>query len=84
MILPFPNSWTLNFQFYSNHICSNLLDKYFLNIYYIVVGFLVGSVIKNLHANAGNIGGTGLVPGQEDPLEEEMAIHSSTFAWRTQ
>ena len=29
-------------------------------------------------------GGTsgGLTPGQEDPLEEEMATHSSISAWR--
>ena len=24
---------------------------------------------------------TGSVPGQEDPLEEEMATHSSILAW---
>ena len=23
------------------------------------------------------------MPGQEDPLEEEMATHSSVLAWRT-
>ena len=46
-----------------NHTCSNLLDKYFLNIYYIVVGFPIGSVIKNLHANERDIGDTGLIPG---------------------
>ena len=23
-------------------------------------------------------------PGREDPLEREMATHSSTFAWKTQ
>ena len=36
-----------------------------------------GSVIKNPPANAGD---TGLIPDQEDPLEEGMAIHSSIFA----
>jgi len=25
---------------------------------------------------------TGLIPGSEDPLEEEMAAHSSVLAWR--
>ena len=25
----------------------------------------------------------GLIPGQEDPLEKEMATHSSIFAWET-
>ena len=24
----------------------------------------------------------GLIPGSEDPLEKEMAIHSSTIAWK--
>ena len=24
----------------------------------------------------------GLIPGQEDPLEKEMATHSSTLAWK--
>ena len=27
-------------------------------------------------------GDLGSVPGQEDPLEKEMAAHSSTLAWR--
>ena len=31
--------------------------------------FLVAQAVKN-------------VPGWEDPLEKEMATHSSTFAWR--
>jgi len=26
----------------------------------------------------------GLIPGWEDPLEEEMATHSSGLAWRIQ
>jgi len=35
-------------------------------------------VIKNLPANAGDLGS---IPGLEDPLEKEMATHSSIFAW---
>ena len=35
---------------------------------------------KKLLANAGDAGST---PGQEDPLEKEMAIHSSILAWKT-
>ena len=38
-----------------------------------------GSVVKNFHANAGD---TGLILGQEDPLEKEMATYSSFLAWR--
>ena len=36
-------------------------------------------VVKNLPANAGD---EGSVLGQEDPLEEEIATHSSILAWR--
>ena len=42
------------------------------------MGFLGG----NLPANAGDTGDTGLIPGLEDPLEEEMATHSSILGWR--
>ena len=38
------------------------------------MGFPDGSVVKNLLANAGD---AGLILGQEDPLEKEMATHSS-------
>ena len=37
---------------------------------------------KPLPADAGDITGAGSIPGQEDPLEEEMAAHSSILAWR--
>ena len=38
---------------------------------------------KNLPANAGDIRDMDLPsPGQEDPLEEGMAIHSSILSWR--
>ena len=30
-----------------------------------------------------NFRDVGSIPGQEDPLEEEMATHSSILAWRT-
>ena len=38
-------------------------------------------LVKNLPANAGDAGNKGLILGQEDPLVEEMATHSSIFAW---
>ena len=31
---------------------------------------------------AGDAGDVTLFPGQEDPLEKEMATHSSTLAWK--
>ena len=33
-------------------------------------------------ASAHNAGDPGLIPGQEDPLEKEMATHSSALAWK--
>ena len=36
-------------------------------------------MVNNLPANAGDMG---LIPGSEDPLEQEMASHSSIFSWR--
>ena len=32
--------------------------------------------------SARNVGDLGLIPGSEDPLEKEMATHSSTRAWK--
>ena len=39
-------------------------------------------MVKNLPANAGNIETWVRSLGQEDPLEKEMATHSSILAWR--
>ena len=39
-------------------------------------------VVKNPPASAGDIRDVGSVPGWEDPLEQEMATHSSVLAWR--
>ena len=39
-------------------------------------------MVKNLPANAGDVRNTGLIPGQEDSLEEEMATYSSILAWK--
>ena len=47
-----------------------------------MLDFLGGSVVKNLPANAGDMGEEGLILGQENPLEEGMATHSSILAWR--
>ena len=42
----------------------------------------VALVVKNLPASAGDVRNTGSILGWEDPLEKEMATHSSIFAWR--
>ena len=39
-------------------------------------------MVKNPPASAGDVKDVGSVPGQEDPLEEGMAISSSILAWR--
>ena len=43
-----------------------------------------GPVLKYLPANAGDIREAGLIPGSgnPDPLEKEMATHSSILAWK--
>ena len=42
----------------------------------------VVSAVNNLLANAGDTGDPGSIPCQEDPLEKEMATHSSILAWK--
>ena len=37
--------------------------------------------MKNLPVNAGQAGDVGSIPVQKDPLEKEMATHSSILAW---
>ena len=39
-------------------------------------------MVNSPPANAGDIGEPGLIPGQEDPLEEGRATHSGILAWR--
>ena len=41
------------------------------------MGLPGASVVKNPPASAAHTGDAGLIPGWEDPLEEEMAAHSS-------
>ena len=49
---------------------------------YLEQPFQVVLVVKNLPANAGDIRDVVQPLGWEDPLEEEMAIHSRILAWR--
>ena len=44
-----------------------------------LLGFPDGSDNKESSCNAGD---SSLLPGQEDPLEEGRATHSSILAWR--
>ena len=43
------------------------------------MGFPVGSMVKNLSANAGD---TGLIPGSGRYPGEEIATHSNILAWK--
>ena len=47
-----------------------------------VLGFPGGSSGEERACNAGDSGEPGLSLGWDDPLEEEMAAHSSVLAWR--
>ena len=54
---------------------------YFVNCMdvYRILGFPGGPVVKNPPANAGKVY---LISGSGNPLEKEMATHSSILAWR--
>ena len=39
-------------------------------------------MVKNLPANAADVRDVGSVLRSEEPLKEEMAVHSSTVAWK--
>ena len=39
-------------------------------------------MVKNYSTSAGDARDVSLIPGQEDPLEKEITIHSSTLAWK--
>ena len=43
-------------------------------------GFPGGTDVKDSSANAGDASGMASIPGSKDPLEEEMATHSSNLA----
>ena len=61
----------------SQKLCSSFLNLNLLNnCDELLTG---GSEVK---ASAWNAGDPGSIPGREDPLEKEMATHSSTLAWR--
>ena len=47
-----------------------------------VGGFPGGLVVKNLCANAGTQEARVRSLGREDPLEEEVATHSSILVWK--
>ena len=46
------------------------------------MGFLGGSAVKSLPANAGDSREIGSIPGLGNPLEKAMATYSNILAWR--
>ena len=55
-----------------------------LVVCYLLIGFWVSvmaRLVMNLLANAGDTETLVQSPGQEDPLEKEMATHSSIRSW---
>ena len=41
----------------------------------------MAQLVKNLPVNAGDAGDVNSITGPKDPLQEEMATHSSMLAW---
>ena len=70
-----------DFCLYFREHVSQRLGNYFQSgpMYNIGQGFPGNSAGKESTCNAGD---QGLIPGQEDLLEEGMATHSSILAWR--
>ena len=56
--------------------------KYIYLFIYIYMGFPGGSMGKESTCLVRDAGGTGLIPGQKDPLEKGMAIYSGILNWR--
>ena len=54
-------------------------NKDYMGLHFKMVDFPGGSDGKVSACNAGDLGS---IPGWEDPLEKEMATHSSTLAWK--
>ena len=50
-----------------------------ISVYRSPLGLPWWLLVKKAPVNAGDMG---LIPGPEDPLEKEMAIHSSILAWK--
>ena len=76
--LAFLHGWDFSLQFLKDGhtiFCPSLV----ISLGSIPLGFPGGSVVKNPPANAEMLV---LSLGREDPLEEEMATHSSILAWR--
>ena len=70
------------FYFLNELIRFILRIKVWFSSFVTVLSWQVVLVVKNPPGNVGDIRDTGRSLGQEDPLEEGMASHSSILAWR--
>ena len=52
-----------------------------LNDFMATLPFILGFPWKSA-SNAGDTGNSALIPGQENPLEEKMAMRFSILAWK--
>ena len=59
------------------------LVNYNTNLIDITPFFVIVLPVSNGKESACNAGDLGSIPGQEDPLVEEMATHSNILAWET-
>ena len=59
------------------------LVNYNINLIDITPFFVIVLPVSNGKESACNAGDLGSIPGQEDPLVEEMATHSNILAWET-
>ena len=65
---------------YSNYFLNYMKDNYLMQLITLRITSLVAQTVKRLPTMR-EIWVQSL--GQEDPLEKDMAIHSSTLAWKT-
>jgi len=70
-------AFSVSISFHGSHLWCQILKSLYLTL-----GFSGGSVVKNLPVMQESQETQVLSLGQEDPLKEEMATHSSIFAWR--
>ena len=66
------------YNFHMSHIGAVLSTPSNFSISIYLLGVLAGSMVKNHPASEGD---KGSISGLKDPLEKEMATHSSILAW---
>ena len=82
-IVKLPSGCWANFYFYHQHelLPNGSCRRENIEVWSLLIvrDFPGGSVGKNPPASAGDVGWS---PSREDPLEKEMATHSSILAWK--